>query len=472
MHQQIDARSAMEILASCDEEAVVDTSLAGVTYINLPRFKQRFAFIVPPVGRGNELTVLDYLKVCDTTLLLTSASMGEDEVFDRWGMRMFNMMSAQTIPTPIVALMDLESLNPKRRTSAKAAAQKFISKLLPEEKIMQLDTSGEGLNVMRRIGGQKKNVVHNKANRPHLFGDKVDFIAPLNESDDFGSLKVTGFLRGTPLDVNGLVHISGLGDFQMSLIEAPADPYKLDKSRSNDMDTNSAEIRIIAEADPTKQTALICENIPDPMDAEQTWPTEEEIKESQMENKKMKLIKRIPKGYSEYQAAWIPDIEEVEDNESDDEDDDVSGDEDMDDEDEFMSADNKSFDGEYEKPESDTEEYVETASVSDAAINDEKYDLQMDLHEERETMKKIKEARVDEMWPDEIDTPLDVPARDRFQKYRGLESFRTSPWDPKENLPADYARIFQFQNFDRTKRRIINEAKEIDGAIVSYFIIK
>merc|ERR1711962_1582651 len=106
----------------------------------------------------------------------------------------------------------------------------------------------------------------------------------------------------------------------------------------------------------------------------------------------------------------------------------------------------------------DTEEY-DTMSVAATTIaNDENYDKNFDMEKEQEELEKYRLEHENNMFPDEIDTPMDVPARERFQRYRGLSSFRTSPWDPKENLPLDYARIFQFQNFDRTKRKVIKEA--------------
>lgn len=116
----------------------------------------------------------------------------------------------------------------------------------------------------------------------------------------------------------------------------------------------------------------------------------------------------------------------------------------------------------------------------------------------------------DAEYPDEVDTPQDVAARLRFAKYRcvcacawacrclmeapahmdvsssgatachihptsttpsdsthpchnlkqpnttttrGLKSFRSSPWDAREGLPAEYGRVFAFENFKRTAKR-------------------
>jgi hypothetical protein len=57
---------------------------------------------------------------------------------------------------------------------------------------------------------------------------------------------------------------------------------------------------------------------------------------------------------------------------------------------------------------------------------------------------------------------MDIPARTRFQRYRGLRSMRTSPWDPYENLPRDYARIFQFEDFKRTEGGV-KRRSEVEG---------
>lgn len=63
-------------------------------------------------------------------------------------------------------------------------------------------------------------------------------------------------------------------------------------------------------------------------------------------------------------------------------------------------------------------------------------------------------------------------------RYRGLESFRTSQWDPKENLPEDFSRIFQFENYDRTRRRVFKELEDslenmvrVTGSLLAFWFV-
>lgn len=58
----------------------------------------------------------------------------------------------------------------------------------------------------------------------------------------------------------------------------------------------------------------------------------------------------------------------------------------------------------------------------------------------------LEERAVDDRdFPDEVDCVKD--ARTRFNKYRGIKSLRNCDWDPYENLPADYSKIWRFQSF-------------------------
>lgn len=56
--------------------------------------------------------------------------------------------------------------------------------------------------------------------------------------------------------------------------------------RTGSMDvTELGTVRVLEKCDVAKQESLDSENVPDPMDAEQTWPTNEEIEMAEKEQK-------------------------------------------------------------------------------------------------------------------------------------------------------------------------------------------
>lgn len=463
------AQSAVDVLSRSDDSVLRFDNKFGTTLISL-KHKQRFTVLCPSMGEFN--SVLNCAKVADTILFLAST----ETKLENNIMQTLTCLLAQCLPSTVLAIQGMATIADKKKSEVKKNLTKMLETWLPDEKPYALDSDMDGSLLLRHIANQKQRSVFYRENRPHIVADKVEFVPSFDEEGNeksVGTLKLTGFIRGQPLDVNKLVHLPGFGDFQMEQIDAPSDPYsiKQTKRRKGKEDTNTMatdeyaetmeeDIKLIAKASPGLQTALDAEVIPDPMEGEQAILDDdiaaaiEERQSGRGSSDKGTKKKKVPKGTSDYQATWIVN----------------SGDEDDDDE-EYDSEHEehlKMMDSEEESEHEDFDNF-DTVSIS-TNIPDAKYDQEMDLEEEQRNLEKYRAERENEMFPDEVDTPMDIPARVRFQRYRGLKSFRTSPWDPKENLPYDYSRIVQFENFLRMRKRVMNDFDNIDGALPGWYV--
>jgi len=171
----------------------------------------------------------------------------------------------------------------------------------------------------------------------------------------------------------------------------------------------SADPQIIYP-NPETRDSLVFENVPDPLDGEQTWPTEEEIAEAEERIREMegfeneneftlsgnkfnggKVVKRVPKGTSAYQAAWIIDSDEENENSYDESDNDNFGSDNEDDamgeitlqkgnnEDMDLHSDKDNLEEEQEEEE-ENDEYENIEIGGDA----EAFDKQLEEEEEKQ----------------------------------------------------------------------------------------
>jgi len=439
---------------NCDPDSKIITTSRDVLHISVPRFHQSYSLVVPKPG--DLYAALDACKVADSVLFLVSPSSDNISIFsertsdlegalglDSTGEVLLSAIMAQGLPSPIFVLNDIENVALKKRGDYKKQLQKQIDRIIPIEKLLVIEKEQDALRLLHLIGSQKQRSVFQRDLRSHLFFEEMSF-QQLADDPTLGTLTVEGYVRYQPMNVNGLVHIPGWGDFQMDKIE-------IRKVKKEEKQPMSEHEYYFLEADANIQETLKTENDADPLNGEQTWPYQEEmetVENEKQEEEQMEKVKRIlPKGTSEYQAAWI---KTENDDESDGDDDEDSADyEDM------MSQEESESGNDSE----DEEAIEDMESVATEAVDGDQYDKKVSFADEEEELKQMKAAREDELFPDEVDTPIDSLAKVRFQKYRGLQSFRTSPWDPKENLPMDYSRIFQFENFRRTRKRVLNEER-------------
>jgi len=319
-------------------------------------------------------------------------------------------------------------------------AKKNLKSRIGDEKMQALESLQDYLQMLHILGNCKRQRSLFKEARSIISTDRIEIVD--------GSLALTGYVRNKTLSPNDLVHLIGFDDYQIKRIDILPEIAPLRQASLVE-----GQIVQILTPDPMKQETLEQVNEIDPTEGEQTWPTAEELAAEVERRNTKKMIKKLPPGTSEYQGAWILNSDGSG----------SEGESDPDDEDQFSvenleDSDQGSVDGESMVAESIAQD-GEVASMMDV----DEYDKNYSNEKEMKTLEKIKEARENEMFPDEVDTPFDQTARARFARYRGLKSFRTSEWDPQENLPPDYSKIFQFQNFQSAKRRILHEEHQ-EGA--------
>ena len=78
------------------------------------------------------------------------------------------------------------------------------------------------------------------------------------------------------------------------------------------MFTYSLNVCVQLDVATGERQELDCENVPDAIEVEQTWPTAEEMMAAEQETK-VTRVKKVQRGFSEYQAARIVDQEDSED---------------------------------------------------------------------------------------------------------------------------------------------------------------
>lgn len=440
-----------------DKEATFGPNGFGTSTVTIERFKQKIKYFIP---RRDFFAVLDAAKVADIVVFVLSAV---TEV-DKAGETCIRAIESQGVSTvvPVIAHLDEAGQSKKQTDAVRTSLFSYFSHFFPStEKIYSLDVASEAQNAARFLCQKFPKGVLWRDERPYMLADDVAW------DKDSQTVAIRGVVRGRGLNADRLVHIPGYGDFQIHAVQAdgrgPLTPTANDGMETDDQIlTRPSEGQDSLEdlaPEPLEDDEMMDDEQDNEevaeertgvmMDGEQ--PTLRRFADASDDEDDTGVPKHVPKGMSTYMAHWIVDDE---DEEGEDGSDEEGSDNEMEADGETTMAAAATDDAMSEFPETDnqTEAFVELSAEE----------------EERQLKEFRARAKEDLDFPDEIEIPPNVSAKERLHRYRGVKSLRTCTWDANERdarRPEEWQRLTRIGNYRATRNRVLKEALTTGGQV-------
>ena len=367
-------------------------------------------------------------------------------------------VNSQGALTTVVVLQGLNSYaNPQKRDATRRLHERYFAALLPKEhRVLSMDTPEEVNNFMRTVSSIHVRRLAWREQRPYFVADDASY------DEKTQQLSVSGFLRGSGISPNLLIHITDFGTYEVVAVKQHGtQPSPLDRFRPEDeeiVEVAAEEVRDTLEMTRMNETEFgAAEGLPTEGDVEDAIASYDQQKRAVGQRvaapaSSASRVVMVPEGTSDYQAAWYEGsdigLEHLEDQQ------------DFDDHaiQQMRKMGNGALEG---KSVASTSRRTAQTDVDHYAAKDILRQEEMTAEEREAEIKALKEEAENEEWfEDEVDWDYcNENARDYFRNYRGMKTFAHGAWDPKEMLPPEYARIFSLHGYSSIKRDATAESK-------------